>query len=178
MKLELGAGQRPTPGYFGNDINGFSNVDYVGPAWEINLDSDLLDEVLALAFMEHLTYNQVTLTMANVFRMLRPGGKFFFDAPNLPVWAAYLWKLSRGEIVPFTRKQIYETIYGWQRWPGDEHHSGWDFDFTRSVLNEAGFIDADVRDEGSLFIEHGLKRERFKHPANAHIYVIAKKPLP
>ena len=39
-KLELGCGERPTPGYIANDINAFPGVEIVGNPWEIKLESD------------------------------------------------------------------------------------------------------------------------------------------
>ena len=59
-KLEIGCGQRPSPGYIHNDVNAFEGVDIVGMPWEIDFAENSLDEVLALGVIEHLTYGQVT----------------------------------------------------------------------------------------------------------------------
>ena len=70
-KLEIGCGERPTPGYIHNDINAFPDVELVCNPWEIDLDGESLDEALALGVVEHLTYEQVEMTVTNVQRMLR-----------------------------------------------------------------------------------------------------------
>lgn len=173
MKLELGAGKRPTPGYLHCDTQAFAGIDLIAPAWELDLKDESVEEVIALAFMEHLTFAQFVQVLANVRRMLAPGGRFLFDVPNLPVWADYLVRVARGEQVPFTRRHIYKTIYGHQRWPGDEHHSGWDIETLAHALEDADFRDVEYGVEH--FLRAGLHRDRFHRPQNAHIYVLARK---
>src|SRR5712691_1198496 len=119
-KLELGCGHRPTPGYIHNDLNAFEGVDIVGAPWEIELPGGSLDEVLALGVVEHLTYAQVTQSFKNVHRMLAPGGAFLFDVPDIPVWCRYVADHFAGQPAPFTLEHLFSTLYGWQRWPGDE----------------------------------------------------------
>lgn len=173
IKLELGAGKRPTPGYEHCDLNPFEDIEYVAAAWDLDLPDESVQEVLALGLMEHLTYDQFEAVLANVHRMLQPGGRFFFDVPDLPVWAEYLVRSLRGESVPFDRNHIYHTIYGWQRWPGDEHHSGWDLTSLDEILATAGF--AKIEYGVGYFLRHGLYRDRFLRPKNAHIYVVVHR---
>src|SRR5262245_44746391 len=89
-KLEIGCGQRPTPGYIHNDLNKFDGVDIVGNPWEIDLADGSLEEVIALGVMEHMTYPQFDETLQNIRRMLQPGGVFLFDVPDIPVWCRYV----------------------------------------------------------------------------------------
>lgn len=165
MKLEIGAGHRPTPGYVATDINPFDEIVQVCPAWQI--DGINVDEVLALGVIEHLTFAQVAWTFAHVKRLLLPGGVFLFDVPDLPVWCGYL----TGES-PFPRDHVLKTIYGWQRWPGDEHKSGWDAETLTAELHGAGF--ESVRFGLEPFEARGLWRRRFGRPEDAHLYVEAK----
>ena len=88
------------------------------------MEEDSLDEVLALGLIEHLTYSQVDLCFANTHRMLKRGGLFFFDVPDATVWCRYLVDYMDGPL-PFSIEHVLSTIWGWQRWPGDEHKSGW-----------------------------------------------------
>jgi len=90
MKLEIGCGQRPTPGYIHNDLNSFEGVDIVSNPWEIDLPPGTLSEVLALGVIEHLTYGQVELTFQKINQILQPGGEFVFDVPDIPVWCQYV----------------------------------------------------------------------------------------
>jgi predicted SAM-dependent methyltransferase len=174
MRLELGSGPRPTKGYITSDVNASDDIDIVASAPNIELPNDSLDEVIAIALMEHLTYEDFGKALVNVARMLKPGGKFYFDVPDLPVWCEYLAKIVRGERVPFTRRAIYKTIYGHQRFPGDTHASGWDNETLAEALDNAGFLDIEYGVEH--FLANGLERVRFHRPLNAHIYVVATAP--
>jgi predicted SAM-dependent methyltransferase len=172
-RLEIGCGQRPTPGYLHNDVNAFPGVDIVGDPWDIDLPDGSLDEVIALAVIEHLTYAQVDRCFANVHRMLRPGGVFFLDVPDIPVWCQYVCDHFAGRPTPFGLDHLLSTLYGWQRWPGDEHKSGWFLENLTAALVRAGF--RKHRFGADQFIAHGLVRNRMRKPADAHIYVVATK---
>jgi predicted SAM-dependent methyltransferase len=173
MKLELGSGKRPTPGYVHNDATAFGYIDYLCSADQINLPDGSLDEVLALGVIEHLTYGQVADTFANVRRMLRPGGEFVFDVPDIGVWCAYLVAALAGDVGPMTMEHIFGTLYGWQRWPGDEHKSGWTMASLQEALTTAGLTVAESGVQAML--KRGHHRNRFDHPADAHLYVVATK---
>lgn len=172
-KLEIGCGQRPTPGYIHNDINAFPDVELVCNPWEISLNNESLDEVLALGVVEHLTYEQVGMTVANVHRMLRRGGFFYFDVPDLLVWCRYAVDHLEGRSTPFPIEHILSTLYGWQRWPGDEHKSGWYEEKLVQMLERAEFRSAKFGVE--LFQQHGIERNRMQNSADAHLYCVALK---
>jgi len=172
-KLEIGCGQRPTPGYIHNDLNPFEGVDLVGSPWEITLPDASLDEALALGLVEHLTYGQARDTFKNIHRMLSPGGAFLFDVPDIPVWCAYVVDHFAGRAIPFTIDHVFNTLYGWQRWPGDEHKSGWWREKLEGELNECGFKELNFG--VNLMLAKGLMRNRFTRPQDAHIYCRATK---
>jgi predicted SAM-dependent methyltransferase len=173
MKLEIGCGQRPTPGYLHNDLNNFEGVDIVGSPWQIQLDENSLDEVLALGVIEHLTYKQVTDTFQNILRMLKPGGVFVFDVPDIPVWCEYVVNYFKGESVPFEIDHLFATLYGWQRWPGDEHKSGWYQEKLVKEIEKAGFMSYKLGVEEMK--KRGHSRNRMDRPLDAHIYCVAIK---
>ena len=176
-KLELGVGERPTEGYLHQDISHSDGVklDFACPPWEISIEDNSLTEVLALGVMEHLRFDEVSKTAANVYRMLALGGCFIFDVPDMKVWSEYLHNVTHGRADenPCTAEHVWRTIYGWQRWPGDEHKSGWTREDILTVLNAAGFekIDEGVQ---NLFAK-GIERRRFTRPWDAHIYLCAAK---
>lgn len=173
MKLEIGSGQRPTPGYIHNDVNAFPEIDIVGNPWEIDLEDGSLEEVIALAVMEHLTYEQFDLTLKNVHRLLQINGKFYFDVPDIVVWCRYVVDHFDGKPIPFTIEHVFSTLYGWQRWPGDEHKSGWYNPRLEQALAKAGFTDLVFGVD--YMLEKGFSRNRFNRPLDAHFYCVATK---
>lgn len=178
MKLELGAGLRPTRGYTHNDAQPFPHIEIVEDPWMIDLPDDSLDEVLALAFIEHLTYDQALDTFRNVHRMLRPGGVFLFDVPDYPVWCRYyLAHLGveefRGKSVP-SLDHVRQTLFGWGRWPGDSHLYGWDSKHLAEALSECG-LSSGISPNNVDDFKARTYRRRFDEPWDAHLYVVAWK---
>ena len=172
-KLEIGCGQRPTPGYIHNDINFFEGVDIVANPWEIDLPNESLNEVLALAVIEHLTYEQVKMCFANIHRLLAVGGEFVFDVPDIPVWCGYVVDFFSGIPIPFEIDHVFATLYGWQRWPGDEHKSGWYEKKLVESLKNSGFEEFEFGVQ--LMKERGHSRNIMDRPQDAHIYCVARK---
>ena len=171
-KLEIGCGHRPTPGYIHNDLNAFEGVDIVGNPWEIDLSNGSLDEIIALGLMEHLIDDQFSRTLANAKRMLAPGGVFLFDVPDIPVWCRYVVDHFDGKPIPFTIEHVFSTLYGWHRWPGDEHKSGWYSEKLTAFLLNSGFEKFQYGVEH--FTSRGFNRNRFQRPEDAHIYCLAE----
>lgn len=167
-KIELGCGVNQTPGYLHNDINPFDGVDIVGNPWEIDLPDHSMNEVIALGLMEHLTYQQFSLTLDKVRRLLEPGGLFLFDVPDIPVWCRYVVDHFEGKEIPFSIDHVFCTLYGWQRWPGDEHKSGWYREKLDQALNQAGFTEVEYGLQP--FQERGIVRRRMSRPHDAHLY--------
>jgi predicted SAM-dependent methyltransferase len=175
MKLELGAGLRPTRGYTHHDGWAFPHIEHVGDPWMLDLPDQSLDEVLAVAFIEHLTYDQACDTFRNVRRMLKPGGTFLFDVPDYPRWVTYyLQRLGRYHVPDDDTPgldHIRRTLFGWGRWPGDSHLYGWDHDHLGETLETCGFRPEFNRLD--LFVDR-VHRERFTQPWDAHLYVAAR----
>lgn len=176
MKLELGCGPRRTRGYDRyNDLWPWDGVTDIGPAWLVDLPDNSVDEVLALAFIEHLTYYEALDTFRNVHRMLKPGGLFLFDVPDYPTWARYYchhlgYETGMGEWkgIP-DLDACRRTLFGWGRWPGDEHKYGWDREHLDEVLAscELGLRHYEMVEK----FEDRTYRDRFDDPTNAHLYV-------
>jgi predicted SAM-dependent methyltransferase len=176
-RLELGCGERPTPGYLHQDVTPQPGVrlDFTCNPWELPLPDGSLDEVLALGLVEHLRFAEVHATLAKVRALLVPGGAFLFDVPDMQVWSEYLFHLTHGrsELVPFEPQHVWSTFYGWQRWPGDEHKSGWTRESLLVAVKEAGFS---AHEEGvQVFLSRGFERRRFTRPGDAHLYLRAVK---
>jgi predicted SAM-dependent methyltransferase len=172
MKLELGAGHRPTLGYEHNDLHPFYHVEHVGNPWMIDLPDGSVEEVLALGLIEHLTYQQAYDTFRNVARMLTSDGKFYFDVPDYPVWVNYYLKTYDGGDIGIPLEHVRGTLLGWGRWPGDEHKYGWDADHLSDTLGQCGLtaISWDVQP-----FKDRASRNRFTRSWDAHLYVTAAK---
>jgi hypothetical protein len=70
-------------------------------------------------------------------------------------------------------EHVRSTFYGWQRWPGDEHKSGWTRETLWEAIHEAGF--EEIQDGVQHYLELGFDRGRFHRPHDAHLYPKAVK---
>jgi predicted SAM-dependent methyltransferase len=174
----LGCGQRPTAGYLHQDISKQPGVelDFHCPIWEIPIKENSLSEIIALASMEHLGFADFTKALKHIHRLLAPRGEFIFDLPDIKIWSEYLYYITHGmpEKSPFSKEHVYATFWGWQRWPGDEHKCAWLKDDLFQHLREIGFSEI-IDEDAQIFISRGISRDRFKNPANAHLYIKAIK---
>lgn len=149
MKILVGVGPDARlwhdRGWITNDVYPFDGVDIVGPCWDLRgIENGSVDEILAKGMIEHLTYHEVVRAFVEWSRVLRPGGHFDVEAPDLDEYIReYLKMLSdpvsvtgEGQGVDSREpadedacagidRWLRRAIYGWQRWPGDEHRSGW-----------------------------------------------------
>jgi predicted SAM-dependent methyltransferase len=177
-KLELGCGQRPTPGYLHQDITSQPGValDFNCQIWEIPLKECSLSEIIALASMEHLNFADFSKALKHIYKLLVTGGIFLFDIPDIKVWSEYLYYITHDtpEKCPFPKEHVFATFWGWQRWPGDEHKCAWLKDDLFEHLKEIGFSEIFFEDT-QIFISRGIFRDRFKNQANAHLYIKAVK---
>ena len=176
-KLELGSGERCTPGYLHHDIVPIegAKLDFVCKPWEIPLDEGSISEILALGVMEHMRFDNVGKTLRHMYLLLQDGGEFLLDVPDMKVWSEYLLNVTHDhpEKNPFPPEHVWRTIYGWQRWEGDEHKSGWTRDMILRALKEAGF--EKIEEGVELFTSKGFERRRFARPEDAHIYLKVTK---
>lgn len=172
LKIELGCGNRPTEGYLHQDVIQLETpLDYCCNAWQLPIIENSADEIIAIAVMEHLRFDDFRNTLRHIYKVLKSGGVFYFDVPDLYVWSGYLFDDLRGNETPFTRKHIMDTMWGWQRWEGDEHKSMWTDD---DICDECRNIGFNVYN-GLEDIKQRLHRDRFYRPENAHIYIKAVK---
>jgi SAM-dependent methyltransferase len=130
MKLDIGAGKMPVRGFVGVD-------KYVDTA-AVKADATVLpfppgsvEEVYCSHTMEHLSYVDAPKALAEMMRVLEPGGRFTIVVPNMDFVAA-MW-LHGGD--RFWAKQI---VFGNQAHAGEFHKNGWRVQDLRDDLEAAG----------------------------------------
>lgn len=122
-------------------------ITLVGPCWSLPVADNSVDEIMAKGMIEHMTYHEVARAFTEWRRVLKPGGFFTGEVPDVDEYIREYLKMLTGEteiggegnsqasraegepddFVACTGidRWLRRALYGWQRWPGDEHRSGW-----------------------------------------------------
>lgn len=83
LRLELGSGYSPTPGFTHLDLNpNAPHVEIIGPAFPLDLPGASVQEIRAVDVLEHLPYRQTAPALAEWARVLRPGGRLYVQVPD------------------------------------------------------------------------------------------------
>jgi predicted SAM-dependent methyltransferase len=83
IKLNLGSGKRKLKDFINIDNRAECNPDVICDLSEgIPYEDNTVDEVVAIDFIEHLERQDVLKFMDEVYRVLKPGGKFFHRTPS------------------------------------------------------------------------------------------------
>lgn len=114
------------------------NVDHVGDVRDLSRFADqTFDMVYASHTLEHLGYRgDLQKALAEVARILRPGGRLFVSVPDLAILS---WTFAQPEMSDENRYLIMSMMYGAQRDAHDFHYVGlWD-GYLADLLSGAGF---------------------------------------
>jgi SAM-dependent methyltransferase len=85
MRLEIGSGYFPTPGFVHLDVNAACSPDIVGRAFPLDLGNQTVAEIRAVDVLEHLSYRDTDAALAEWFRVLRRGGRIYVQVPDAEV---------------------------------------------------------------------------------------------
>ena len=132
MKLELGSGDRPTPGYVHLDERGdLPDIGIVGDATRLDLagvDPLSCEEIRATHLLEHFSHRQTVDLLKHWRTYLKPGGTLYLEVPDLAGHVA-AWRRRES-----TDEMFVEYLYGRQDYEGNYHrHWVHDRDVEQSV---------------------------------------------
>ncbi len=139
MKINLGSGERPLPGFVNVDIlEDAPGVDVVADISErLPFEDHSADLIYAAHILEHFPNDQVPVLLRDWRRVLRDGGQLLVAVPDLDVIARMLVERS-GWFTPPHAPWI-GAIYGGQKDAYDFHKTGFTAPWLAYLLSEAGF---------------------------------------
>jgi len=131
-KLDLGSGQFPREGYLGLDIVFIPGVDCVCNICYLPIAGGTIAEIYISHTLEHLTRNEGTAAIAEIWRTLTPGGRVEIHVPDLE---GHIEQYFTGD-----REWAMAGFYGWQLYVNDVHKWGYSYDSLCELLRLAGFV--------------------------------------
>lgn len=136
-------------GWVNCDLIATPAVDVVCPADNLPFADDEADEILSEHMIEHLTYYQFNRTMAEWYRVLKPGGVLTIECPDLlAVCKLFVESTEYGRYQSSLGYwPVICQIYGHQRGRSEEeemsqvHKSGYTPARLREILTGIGYGD-------------------------------------
>jgi len=167
-KLQLGAADKPLPGWLNTDLHDYGRRDlvYLDARERFPLPDASFDVVYSEHMLEHLSYADGRSCLGECFRVLRPGGTIRIATPSLEQltrlyeggereqryveWAA-------GTLEPELRAPLPGAVLNnfFRSWG---HQFLYDRATLRHALAEAGFVEIEERPVGEL------ERHLAEHP--------------
>jgi predicted SAM-dependent methyltransferase len=122
LKFNLGAGNKPLPGYNNRDIKTGH------PCYPLeHFNDEVADEVRASHLLEHLSFREANEAMIEWFRVLKPGGVIKIAVPDV-----------QKALAATDGKHLF-YLMGGQTDEHDFHRSAYDADRLEAMLTQAGF---------------------------------------
>ena len=143
LRVELGSGCFPSPGYMHVADRLARHVEHIAPASALPFADGTVAELLAIHILEHVHASVLLPTLAEWRRILRPGGYAQIHVPDAAtVFAAYLdqtpeikWSL----LIPIFGKTSHARDGRPNALDLERHHVIYDFALLERVLLDAGF---------------------------------------
>lgn len=174
-KLEIGSGNRPTPGYEHCDINPtLPELDFVCSMENVPVDANTYDEVRTVHVIEHVPIDVGRMALREWYRILKPGGIVHIDTPNFMRNARLYaedndnWLSDFNSLHPL--EQVAITINGipnrtlWINFKVfstanqfDLHYCNYDAELLIHLCREAGFAHTKVMQYSPSLIVHARK---------------------
>jgi len=191
IKLELGSGGNPQPGYVHLDIRPDSpHVEIFHDLQEpLPLPDCSVEKILANHCLEHITWRKIRRLVQECYRVLLPGGKIFIRTPDLEfIVQGYLNNRTTPEHPldeAFIREQFGEVTASWwailklfsgQDYPANFHYACYDFKTLKEIFQQCGFIKIERIREQPVYFPGEIQLRAFKPAAGKELIGVAIVP--
>ena len=131
IKLEIGCGESPRPGYTHVDIRKLPWVDIVAPAWNLPLEEGTVVAIYSRHVLEHFERKDGERALKEWLRVLTPGGELHLIVPNMDF---HIRQWFEGD-----REWAMAGFWGWQKHENDVHKWGYIWETLSSTLKTIGY---------------------------------------
>lgn len=150
LRVELGGGAFPTPGYVHVDADRRARcLEYVTPVWDLPFEDESVSEILAVHVLEHVHPGLIARTLGEWRRVLSANGFLEIHVPN----AAAIFSTFAQASSACKWALISSAIYGMDGHPAiadpsdldplrnrADHTALYDFPLLEEQLRAAGFL--------------------------------------
>lgn len=133
LRLNLGCGHIPLPGYVNVDFRDLPGVDVVAAAGDLPFEPTSVGEIFSSHMLEHFPLEELRRVLLPYWiSLLRPGGLFRAIVPDAD---AMMRAYVAGEM---SFADITEVTFGSQDYVGNQHYTMFSQDSIRPLLQQAG----------------------------------------
>jgi len=135
MKIDIGCGNRPKKRYIGIDRYIKKKSSIQAEALNLPFKDGSIDAIYCSHMIEHIPHSKTDILFLEFFRVLKSGGKLELLCPDfekiVEMWLEnnYEYRWGIGLI----------KIFGWERYPGDFHYTGFSKGRMLELLPKHGF---------------------------------------
>jgi glycogen(starch) synthase len=134
LRLNLGCGEKPLPGYINIDARPLPGVDIVADARCLPFEPGSIAEITSAHLVEHFREHQLATVVLPYWRsLLSPRGLLRTICPN---WAVLIEQLNEGRL---SLPDFKTVTFGLQDYSGDDHFAMYTPETLMNMLREAGF---------------------------------------
>jgi predicted SAM-dependent methyltransferase len=151
LKLDIGAGKKPTRGYKTLDIEEYAHPDYLGDFRDMTFSD--VEEIRSNFLFEHFDRKEAIEVLKQWKSWLRVGGKLLIEVPDMEE----ICKVFGINGVWANRDILISHIYGSQERDWAYHKDGWYEDKMRRVLTETGFEIELIKHKHSYIRVEGIR---------------------
>lgn len=143
LRLNLGCGHLPRPGYINVDRRALPGVDVVAEADALPFEAAEVDEISSAHLLEHFPQEQLRRQLLpHFFDLLKPGGRLHAIVPDAE---AMMGAYAAGG---YAYADLREVMFGAQDYDGDFHFNMFTPASLTALLTEAGFTDVALLEAG------------------------------
>jgi hypothetical protein len=143
LRLNLGCGTLPIPGFANVDMRLLPGVDIVAPAGALPVDSGSVTELFSAHFLEHFSEEELRRTLLPYWTsLLKPGGVFRAIVPDFEMMVSAWIEDS------ITFANLRSVIFGGQEYEGDFHYTMFTVESMTAILGDSGLVDIQVVERG------------------------------
>jgi predicted SAM-dependent methyltransferase len=134
LRVNLGCGEKPLPGYVNTDRRPLPGVDVVADVRRLPFAEGSLGEIASFHLVEHFRQHQLEVGVLPYWRsLLRPDGVLRIVTPD---WQAMTARLREGQMTWDAYKVV---TFGLQDYDGDDHFALYTPASLTAALERAGF---------------------------------------
>lgn len=156
MKLDIGCGPSPKPGYIGVDLYVEGPDIIQAPMDKLPFEDNSIEEIYSSHALEHISKHLVIPTLKEWYRVLDWNGVLTIEVPDL-IWVCKNWLKYQDS------GWNMDAIFGDQSDPGQYHKTGFTKQIMYEYLSRAGWKGREVQ-----------SGEYFSHNQNCYVFTVVK----